>query len=149
MKIIKVDSANKDFENLCKKLEEYQFELLPILKEKNYSLVQNLQEIFPFVMYEENLAIGCIGVKRISNESCEVVRVFVDKKYRGKGYALKLFDAAENFAKSLGYKKAELVVWSAAKPAVALYKKLGYTFEKENISEWYGGHKYFECFKKL
>lgn len=149
MKIIRVESANKNFKNLCKQLEEYQFELLPILKQKNYSLTQNLNEIFPFIMYEKNTPIGCIGVKKISNESCEIVRVFVDKKYRGKGYSLKLFDAAESFAKSLGYKKAELVVWSVAKPAVALYKKLGYTFGKETVSEWFGGHKYFECFKNL
>lgn len=149
MKITRVEYFNKDFKLLCKNLEDYQFALLPVLKQKDYSLTQNLQDILPFVMYEGDIPIGCIGIKKISNEVCEIVRVFVSEKHRRKGCSLKLFDTVEEYAKNMGFKRAELVVWSDAKPAVALYKKLGYTLQEEKTSEWYGKNKYIEFFKIL
>ncbi|MBQ3047860.1 MAG: GNAT family N-acetyltransferase [Clostridia bacterium] len=147
MKIVKVNGLNKDFYNLCKKLEDFQFNLIPILKQKNYTLTDNLQEITGFVLYSNNLPIGCIGLKKINDDVCEIVRVFVEEKYRGNGYASLLFDKIENLAKELNFKKLEMVAWCDAKSAVRLYEKVGYSKGKEKISEWFGGYKYVEFFK--
>lgn len=147
MKILKVNGQDKDFFELCKKLEDYQYKLIPIIKEKGYTLTDNLQDITGFVLYIDNNPVASIGLKESSKDVCEIVRVFVCDEYRGKGYATLLFKEVEGLAKTLGYKKAEIVAWCKAKPALELYKKLGYTQTEEKISEWFGGDKYVELFK--
>lgn len=149
MKIVKVNGNNPDFMYLCKELENFQFDLLPILKEKNYSLTDDLDEVIGFVMYINELPIGSIGLKRISENVCEIVRVFVCENFRGKGYAKILFEKIEGLAKLMGFKKAEMVAWAKAKSAINLYKKLNYNMSAEKPSEWFGGNAYIELFKDL
>lgn len=149
MKILQVKGSNPDFILLCKKLENFQFNLLPILKEKEYSLTNNLDDIIGFILYIDNTPIGSIGLKKISNDVCEIVRVFVREEYRGKNYAKILFEKIEHLAKNMGYKKAEMVAWSKATSALKLYNKLGYIIAQENLSEWYGGNSYVELYKDL
>ena len=149
MKIIKVEGINADFIYLCKKLENFQFELLPILQYKDYSLTDDLKDIEGFVLYVEDKPVGSIGLKRISSDVCEIVRVFVEESYRGRNYAGILFEHIEKLAKSMGYKKAEMVAWARAKSALRLYDKMGYTRGEEKFSEWYGGNAYVELYKDL
>ena len=56
----------------------------------------------------------------------EIGRVFVSKKYRNKGIATKLFEAAEKQAKILNAKKLILDTYERLSDAVRLYKKLGF-----------------------
>ena len=149
MQIEKVNGEHKDFAYLCKQLEDFQYNLIPVLKEKNYTLTDDLKEITGFVLYVENNPVGSIGLKKVTNETCQIVRVFVDEKYRGKGYATILLEKVENFAKQMKYKKAEIIAWCESTAAVNLYKKFNYSFSEEKSSEWYGGHKYVELFKVL
>lgn len=149
MKISKVNGLDKDFIFLCKKLESFQYNLIPALREKGYTLTDNLGEITGFVLYIDKKPIGSIGLKKVSDEVCEIVRVFVCEEYRGNGYAKKLFEKVENLIKELNYKKAEMVAWCDAKPALMLYKKLGYNSSEEKISEWFGGFKYVELYKNF
>jgi len=150
MDIIQVNGSHKDFESLCRALEEFQYNLLPVLKEnEDYILTDNLDSITGLILYINKKPVGSIGLKAISKDTCEIVRVFVHSEHRGNGYAKILFEKIESLAKKLGYKKAEMVAWCEAKPALSLYKKLGYTFSEEKISEWYGGNKYVELYKTL
>lgn len=149
MQILKVNGAHKDFLKLCQKLEEFQYNLMPVLKEKGYNLTEDLEEIIGFVLYDDDKPIGSIGLKRVSDDTCEVVRVFVCKEHRGKGYSKLLFEMVEGLAKELGYKKAEMIAWSKAEAALGLYKKLGYIFSEEQESEWFAGLKYIEMHKVL
>ena len=149
MKILKVNGQDKDFAMLCKKLEDYQYNLIPILKQKGYTLTDDLQQITGLVLYVEDKPVASIGLKEVTKDNCEIVRVFVCPEHRGKGYSKILFNEIENLAKSLDYKKAEIVVWCKAETALKLYKKLGYTHTGEKISEWFGGDKYVELFKNL
>lgn len=149
MQIKKVDGQNIDFIKLTKKLEEFQFDLMPELKEKGYNLTDDLSEITGFILYESSIPVGSIGLKKVSDDRCEIVRVFVDETYRGKGYAKLLFKEIETLAKSMGYKTAEMVAWTKSVSAIALYKKIGYTASKDRFSEWYNGLKYVEFEKEL
>ena len=149
MRIVKVDGNNQDFKLMCESLENFQFNMIPILKEKDYSLTDDLNEIIGFVLYDNEKPIGSIGLKKIADESCEIVRVFVLGEYRGNGYARILFEKIENLARELGFKKAEMVAWVSAKSALRLYEKLGYKKSEEKVSEWFGGEKYIELNKKL
>lgn len=149
MQIVKVDGNNKDFKLMCEQLENFQFNMIPILKEKEYSLTDDLNEITGYLLYDNEKPIGSIGLKKISDESCEIVRVFVLDEYRGNGYAGMLFEKIENLAKEQGFKKAEMVAWVSAKSALRLYEKLGYLKTEEKVSEWFGGSKYVELYKNL
>ena len=149
MEFLQVNGLNKDFFDLCKKLESFQHNLLPILKDKGYSLTDNLQDITGYILYIDKKPVGSIGIKKISDKVCEIVRVFVCEEYRGKGYATFLFEKVESLAKSLGFRKAEMVAWCKAVPALMLYQKLGFTKSEEKISEWYGNLEYVELFKFL
>ena len=147
--IEKVNGTHPDFFKLSKKLEDFQFNLMPVLKEKGYNLTENLDEITGLILYVENDPSASIGLKKIDEETCEIVRVFVDENCRGNGYAKLLFKRVEELAKSIGFKKAEMVAWCKAESALALYKKLNYTFGEEKESEWFTGLKYVELFKDL
>ena len=118
MEILKVNGSNEDFKKLCEKLENFQFNMIPVLKEKGYSLTDNLNEVIGFVLYDDKQPIGSIGLKKISEEVCEIVRVYVLDGYRGKGYAGMLFKKIENLAREMNYKKAEMVAWVSAKSAL-------------------------------
>ena len=149
MQIVKVNGSNKEFKLMCEQLENFQFNMIPILKEKEYSLTDNLNEITGYLLYDNEKPIGSIGLKKISDESCEIVRVFVLDEYRGNGYAGMLFEKIENLAKEQGFKKAEMVAWVSVKSALRLYEKLGYLKTEEKVSEWFGGSKYVELYKNL
>ena len=149
MQLVKVSGNSKDFSYLCKQLEDFQYNLIPVLKENNYTLTDDLQEITGYVLYVDNNPVGSIGLKKISNNVCGIVRVFVAESYRGNGYANLLMEKIEELAKELGYKKAEIIAWCESKAAINLYKKFSYSFSEEKVSEWYGGHKYVELHKDL
>ena len=149
MEILKVNGNNEDFKRLCEKLENFQFNMIPVLKEKGYSLTDDLNEVIGFVLYDDKQPIGSIGLKKISEEICEIVRVYVLDDYRGNGYAGMLFEKIENLAREMNYKKAEMVAWVSAKSALRLYEKLGYLKGEDKISEWFGGSRYVELYKIL
>jgi len=149
MRILEVNGDNKDFVYLCHELEKFQYNLMPVLKEKGYNLTEDLHDIKGYIIYVDEKPIGSIGLKKVSNELCEIVRVFVCEEYRGNGFARVLFDKIENLAKSLGFKSAEMVAWSLAESAIKLYKKLGYNCSEEKDSEWFSGLKYIEFYKSL
>ena len=149
MKIVRVNGDDKVFFSLCKRLENFQYGLMPILQEKGYELTSDLKEIEGYVLYIDNLPVGSIGLKRITSDTCEIVRVFVSEDYRGKGYAGMMFEKIENLARELGFKKAEMVAWCKATSALRLYEKLGYVKSEEKVSEWFVGSKYVELFKNL
>ena len=100
MNILKVKGTNKNFETLCKQLEDYQFSLLPSLRDKKYSLTHDLSDILGYVLIDNEKPIASMGIKKVDENTCELVRVFVCEDYRGKGCASRLFRETENLAKS-------------------------------------------------
>ena len=145
----RVNGQDRDLFLMSKKLEDFQFNLMPCLKEKGYSLTDELSDILGFIMYDDNKPIASIGLKKVTDDRCEIVRVFVDENYRGRGYAKLLFQKIEELAITLGFKFAEMVAWQKAKEATSLYVKLGYTASEEKESAWFDGLKYIEFLKEL
>ena len=149
MEILKVNGTDKNFALLCGKLEQFQYALLPGLKETGYSLTNNLEEINGFVLLQNSQPVASAGLKQINKNTCEIVRVFVEESFRNKGLAKKLLKEVEILAKELNYLKLELVVWEKAVEALALYKSLNFKVKSEKISEYYCGYKYLELEKNL
>ena len=50
MEILQVNGSNKDFYALCEKLQNFQYSLLPVLKENGYTLTDDLQEVTGFIL---------------------------------------------------------------------------------------------------
>lgn len=69
---------------------------------------------------------GCVALKRIDAEVCEMKRQFVRPDFRGqgigKGLALKVIDEA----RKIGYKRVRLDTAKSMKNALLLYYSLGY-----------------------
>ena len=149
MEIVRVNGLNEDFVMLTRCLEDFQYNFMPVLKDKGYELVSDLCDVDGYVLYVDDKPIGSIGLKKISEDCCEIVRVFVLNEYRGNGYAVMLFEKIEKLAREKGFKEAEMVAWSLAKSALKLYDKLGYVKSEEKISEWFSGFGYVELHKNL
>lgn len=81
----------------------------------------------------EQLA-GCIALRGISNDRCEMKRLFVRPSFRGTGLGRVLVEALINEARTIGYKSMLLdTLPGRMDSAIELYKKIGF----EEISPYY------------
>lgn len=70
---------------------------------------------------------GCIGIRRIDDDSCEMKRLYVKSEHRGYKIGRSLAETAVERARQIGYKKMRLDVVENMKAAVALYRSLGFS----------------------
>ena len=72
--------------------------------------LKKIDEIYPqgqiLIGYEDNQPVGCIALKALDNENCELKRLYIKEQYREKGYSKLLFEAMLGRAKELGFKNA-------------------------------------------
>lgn len=78
------------------------------------------------VGYREGQAICCGGLKRLSDGSCEVKKMYVVPEARGQGVARALLGALEDKARELGYTVARLDTGPKQVGARHLYERSGY-----------------------
>jgi len=77
--------------------------------------------------FEQNKVAGCIAVRRIGEDVCEMKRLFVRSDFRGKGLGRKLVAAIIAEAKEIGYQKMRLdTLPPKMNQAIALYRSLGF-----------------------
>lgn len=70
---------------------------------------------------------GCIAVKPIGDEVCEMKRLFVRPHFRGKGIGFKLASQLIEDARRIGYSAMRLdTIAGKMAPAIALYRSLGF-----------------------
>ena len=70
--------------------------------------------------------VGCIALRRLDDQSCEVKRLFVLPEMRGHRVGETLITTLIEKARSLGYAQIVLDVGDYQKPARALYAKSGF-----------------------
>jgi GNAT superfamily N-acetyltransferase len=90
----------------------------------------------------EGEPVGCVALREIDNETCEMKRMFVQEQYQGKGIGHALAQALITEARSLGYKIMKLNTSIRQTEAQKLYETLGfvrttpyYSMERK-VVEW-------------
>lgn len=73
----------------------------------------------------ENI-IASLGIARVDKESFELIKMYVDPAYRGRGIGKSLLDLCIAEAKKAGAKKMILFSNSQLTTALTLYKKYGF-----------------------
>lgn len=70
--------------------------------------------------------IASLGIARVDKESFELIKMYVDPAYRGRGIGKSLLDLCITEAKKAGAKKMILFSNSQLTTALTLYKKYGF-----------------------
>lgn len=76
--------------------------------------------------YEDDEAVGCVGLREFQDEICEMKRLYIKEQYRGKGYGRKLAEAVIAEARKIGYKYMRLDTVPWMKEAIGLYRSMGF-----------------------
>lgn len=128
MIIKKTDAANQDFVRLVKMLDQYYYDRFgeTALKYRDENSIEDL--VCAFLAYEDDVAIGCAGIKLMSDSDIEIKRVFVLDSHRRKGCAKALVKACESEGKRLGFSFAALETGASMSDAIGLYQDMGYEF---------------------
>ena len=77
-----------------------------------------------------NKTIGCVAVRAIEGNSCEMKRLYVRNEFRGLSAGRKLAEAVIDKARALGYAKMQLDTLERLETAIGLYSKLGFVQTK-------------------
>lgn len=88
-----------------------------------------------YIVKFENEVAGCIGLKKIDDQNCEMKRLYVRPAFRGHKLSIKMIEKTIDDAKKIGYKSMLLDTLPFLEEAIHLYKKFGfYEIESYNNS---------------
>jgi ribosomal protein S18 acetylase RimI-like enzyme len=105
--------VNLDFQNYAEELEQ-----LP----GKYGLPDGRL----YIAFADSKAVGCVGMRRINDTSCEMKRLYVKTEFRGHKIGQMLANKIIEDAVELKYDYMLLDTFATLKKAVSLYKKLGF-----------------------
>ena len=150
-KITIIKIINKDIEKTKELIRQYL-----IWVESDLSFQQVDEELATFSgKYEEpdgsfftakdgDEVIGCIGLRKIQPEICEMKRLFVKNEYKGMGIGKELIKIIIEEGRKKGYKKMRLDTLPKMKAAQNLYKEFGFYLIERYVSNPIEGTVYME-----
>ena len=79
-----------------------------------------------YIALDGDKAAGCVGLRKIDDDACELKRMYVRPEYRGRGLARFFGEMIMREGAEIGYKYMLLDTLPFLKAAQSLYKKLGF-----------------------
>jgi putative acetyltransferase len=79
-----------------------------------------------WVLESKGRIVGTAAVDRRGRGTCELKKMYLDRKHRGRGLGKRLLRAALAFARRAGYRRAILETHSRLTAALALYRRAGF-----------------------
>lgn len=82
-------------------------------------------------MFDNEMIIGTVGIKKLNNKKCELKSLYIFKDYYGKSIGFELLSKVIKIAIDLGYDEMYLDTLSNSKRAISLYEKIGFKVTKK------------------
>ena len=79
-----------------------------------------------YIALDGNTVFGCVGLRRLDAENCELKRMFVRPGFRGRGLSRLLLERVLADARGIGYRAMLLDTLPQLTAAIALYHKYGF-----------------------
>lgn len=96
------------------------------------------------LLYYCGIPAGCVAIRRMQDEVCEMKRLFVCSAFRGLQLGDHLVSLIIRRAKEINYKYMRLDTLSRLQPAIRLYKKIGFYSIDPYIYNPLEGAEFFE-----
>ncbi len=130
------------FDEYTKMLIEGESEFKNYLELQNYDHeTENLEEKYGlpygrlYLAHSNGNIAGCIALRKLDNENCELKRLYVKPEFRGNNIGSLLVKHIINEAKEIGYKHILLDTLPFLETAINMYKRYGfYEIESYNNS---------------
>ena len=111
------------------KIQNYDDEL------KNISHKYGLPDGRMYLVYCDEKLAGSIALRKLSNENCELKRLYIKPEFRRKGIAGELLRRLISDAREIGYQYMLLDTLPFLQTAIGMYKRMGfYEIERYNDS---------------
>ena len=79
-----------------------------------------------YTAYIDDVLCGCIALRKLDGESCELKRFYIKPEFRGKGLGRIFVEKIIDDAREIGYKAMYLDTLPFLDTAIGLYKKMGF-----------------------
>ena len=126
---VRTDGSNSDFAEFYRITEEFYSSLVGGKKNRQGFVPFNASSEIPDVIiaYDGDKAVACAGLKKYSDNSTEIKRVWVQPEYRRRHIAAELMDIIEQTAREQGFERIILQTRPQMTQAVKMYENRGYT----------------------